>query len=235
MSAPAGMPPTVKSGTSPIVWILAIVGGLVVVGILAAAGLTFFVVHKVRQAGFDPDLMRRNPGLAVSKMIAATNPDVEVVSTDDNAGTITIRDKKNGKVVTVTFDAVKNGQFRMNAQSEDGTASMQFGGDVGKLPSWVPHYPGSTPKGTFSVKGSGGDGSGEVRSFTFTTKDQAPKAISFYQDKAKELGMKANLTGTTDEGGMIIAADEDSKRTLTVVVVGGSGETTVNVSYAQKR
>jgi len=229
------MPPAAPRNTSPLVWILAIVGGLVVVGILFAVGVTFFVVHKVRQAGFDPELMRRNPGLAVSKMIATTNPDVDVVSTNDNAGTITVRDKKTGKTVTMTFDDAKNGQFKMNAQSEDGTASMQFGGGVGELPSWVPHYPGSTPKGTFSMKGSGNDGSGEVRSFTFTTKDPASKAMSFYQDKAKELGMKANLTGTSGEGGMIIAADDDSKRTLTVVVVGGSGETTVNVSYVQKK
>lgn len=235
MSAPAGMPPAAPRKTSPIVWILAIVGGLVVIGILFAVVVTFFVVHKVRQAGFDPELMRRNPGLAVSKMIAATNPDVDVVSTDDNAGTITIRDRKTGKVVTVTFDDVKNGQFKMRAQSEDGTASMQFGGGADKLPSWVPHYPGSTAQATFSIKGDAGDGSGEGGNFTFTTKDTASKALSFYQDKAKEMGMKTNLTSTTEQGGMIIASDDDSKRTLTVVVGGGSGDTTVNVTYAQKK
>jgi len=231
-----GMPPAAPRRTSPIVWILAIVGGLVVIGILFAVGLTFLVVHKVRQAGFDPELMRRNPGLAVGKMIAATNPDVEVMSTNDNAGTITLRDRKTGKVVTMTFDQVKNGQFKMRAQSDDGTASMQFGGGVDKLPSWVPHYPGSTAQATFSIKGDAGDGSGEGGNFTFTTKDPASKALSFYQDKAREMGMKTNLTSTTEQGGMIIASDDDSKRTLTVVVGGGgSGDTTVNVTYAVKK
>jgi hypothetical protein len=237
MSAQMGMPPAAPRKTSPVVWILAIVGGLIVVGVLMVVGFTFFFLHKVREAGFDPELMRRNPGLAVSKMIATANPDAEVVRTDENAGTITIRDRKTGKVVTMTFDEVKNGRFKMSAQGEDGkNATVEIGGGTGKLPTWVPNYPGSTSQSTFSVRGNAEDGSGEGGNFTFTTKDPASKTLSFYQDKAKELGMKTNVTSTTDQGSMIIASDEDNKRTLTVVVVGGgSGETTVNVTYAQKK
>jgi hypothetical protein len=236
MSAPVGVAAAAPSKTSPIVWVLVILLGLFVLGGLAVAGFTFFVVHKVRQAGLDPDLIRRNPGLAVGKMIAAANPDAEVIHTDDSAGTITIRDRKTGKVVTMTFDQAKNGQFKMTTQDEDGkNASVEFGGGTGKLPSWVPNYPGSTAQATFSVKGDSSDGSGEGGNFTFTTKDSASKTMSFYQDKAKEMGMKVNLTSTTEQGGMIIAADEDSKRSLTVVVGGGSGDTTVNVTYGQKK
>lgn len=235
MSAPVGMPPAAPRKTSPLVWVLVIVLGLFLLGGLAFAGLTFFVFHKVRQAGIDPDLIRRNPGLAVGKMIAAANPDAEVVRTDDNAGTITIRDRKTGKIVTMTFDQAKNGRFKMSAQGDDGnTATMEIGGGAGKLPSWVPNYPGSTAQGTFSLRGDASDGSGEGGNFTFTTKDSASKAMSFYRDKAKEMGMKVNLTSTTEQGGMIIASDDDSKRSLTVVVEGGSGDTTVNVTYAQK-
>ena len=230
------MPVPPPRSTSPIVWILGIVGGLIVIVILCVVGFTFFVVHKVKQAGFDPELMRRNPGMAVGKMIATANPDAEVLSTDDNAGTITIRDRKTGKVVTITFDQAKNGQFKMSAVGDDGNASLEIGGGAGKLPSWVPNYPGSTAQGTFAVKGNSNDGSGEGGNFTFTTKDPASKALGFYQDKAKEMGMKVSLNSTTDQGGMIIAADDDNKRTLTVVVGGGSdGDTTVNVTYARKR
>ena len=241
MSAPgvgaqAGMPPVAPRKTSPLVWVLVIVLGLFVLGALAVVGTGLFIVHKARQAGIDPELMRRNPGLAMGKLIAAANPDAEVVSTDDNAGTITIRDRRTGKVVTMTFDQAKSGQFKFSAQDEDGkTASMQFGGVAGRLPSWVPNYPGSTIQGTFSVRGDSSDGSGEGGNFTFTTKDTATKAMSFYQDKAKEMGMKVSLASTTEQGGMIIATDDDNKRSLTVVVGGGSGDTTVNVTYAQKR
>ncbi len=237
MSAPApgGMPPVQPRSTSPVLWILGIVGGLIVIVILCVVGFTFFVVHKVKQAGFDPELMRRNPGMAIGKMIATANPDAEVVSTNDNDGTITIRDKKTGKVVTMTFDQAKNGQFKMSAQGDDGTASIEIGGGAGKLPSWVPSYPGSTAQSTFNVTGSSNDGAGDAGNFTFTTKDSPSKAMAFYQDKAKEMGMKVNLTTTTDQGGIIIAADEDSKRSLKVVVGGSSGDTTVNVTYAHKK
>ncbi len=237
MTPPASGPVPVQAGprkTSPLVWVLVIVLGLFVLGGIAVAGFTFFVVHKVRQAGLDPDLIRRNPGLAVGKLITSVNPDVDVINTDENAGTITIRDRKTNKVVTLTFDQVKNGQFKMSATDENGKATMEIGGDA-KLPSWVPNYPGSEAKGTFAVKGDAGDGSGEGGNFTFTTRDSASKVLEFYQDKAKELGMKVNVTSTTDQGGMIIASDEDSKRSLTIVVGGSSGDTTVNLTYGLKR
>jgi hypothetical protein len=64
--AAAAAPVVVKRGTSPIVWVLVIVLGLFVFGILAVVGTGFFVFHKARQAGLDPELLRRNPGLAVS-------------------------------------------------------------------------------------------------------------------------------------------------------------------------
>ena len=224
-----------KRRTSPIVWVLVIILGLFVLGCIGVVGTGLFLVHKARQAGLDPELMRRNPGLAMGKLIAAANPDAEVVSTDDNAGTITIRDRKTGKVMTMTFDQAKNGKFKLTTEGDDGkVASVELGGGDGKLPSWVPNYPGSSTHGNFSVKGASNDGSGEGGNVTFTTSDPAEKVMAFYQDKAKEMGMKVNVTTTSASGGMIIASDEDSKRSLTVVVGGGSSETTVNLTYARK-
>ena len=89
----------VKRKTSPLVWVLIIVLGLFVLGGIVTGGAVMFFLHKARQAGFDAGLIGRNPGLAISKMIAAANPDVEVLSTDDGSGKITMRDKKTGKVV----------------------------------------------------------------------------------------------------------------------------------------
>ncbi|SPE35082.1 conserved hypothetical protein [Candidatus Sulfopaludibacter sp. SbA6] len=237
---PAAQPaPVVAPGprkTSPIVWVLVIVLGLFVLGFIGVVGTGYFLVHKVRQAGLDPALISRNPGLAMAKLITAVNPDAEVIRTDENAGTITVRDRTNGKVMTFSFDDVRNGKFNMKVQGDDGkTATVEIGGAGGKLPSWVPSYPGSTAQGTFSVRGTSEDGSGEGGNFTFTTPDAPSKVMTFYQDKANELGMKANLTTNTPDGGMLIVADEGSQRTLTVVVGKGSPDTTVNVTYAVKK
>jgi len=242
MSAPPpGAPPApgvapVPRKTSPIVWILVIVLGFFVLGFIGIVGTGLFVAHKVKQAGLDPALISRNPGLAMAKLITAVNPDAEVLGHDDSAGTITVRDRKSGKVMTFSFDDVRNGKFNMKVQGDDGkTATVEIGGAAGKLPSWVPSYPGSTAQGTFSVRGTANDGSGEGGNFTFTTPDAPSKVMTFYQDKAKDLGMKASLTTNTPDGGMLIFVNEDSQRSLTIVVGKGSPDTTVNVTYGVKR
>ena len=233
-AAPVAGAVPVKRKTSPLVWVLVIILGLFVLGAIATIGTGLFLVHKVRQAGFDPELMRQNPGLAITKMIAKANPDVDVLSTDEGAGKITVRDKKTGKVVTMTFDDAKNGKFSFSAQGDDGkTASLEIGAGADKLPSWIPAYPGAKVEGTFAINGDSGQGTGG--SFGFSTSDAPARVMSFYQDKCKELGINIKMTTTTDKGGMIVAADEGDSRTLQVIVGSESGATKVQVIYGLKK
>ena len=233
-AAPVAGAAPVQRKTSPLVWVLVIILGLFVLGAIGVVGTGLFLVHKVRQAGFDPELMKQNPGLAITKMIASANPDVEVLNTDEGAGKITVRDKKTGKVVTMTFDDAKNGKFSFSAQGDDGkTASLEFGAGADKLPSWIPAYPGAKVEGTFAINGDGGQGNGG--SFGFSTSDAPAKVMSFYQDKCKELGINIKMTTTTDKGGMIMAADEGEARTLQVIVGSESGATKVQVIYGLKK
>jgi hypothetical protein len=224
----------VKRKTSPLVWVLIIILGLFVLGGIVTVGAGMFFLHKARQAGLDPDLIRRNPGLAVSKMIATANPDVEVLSTDEGAGKITIRDKKTGKVVTMTFDDAKKGKFSFTAEGDDGkTASLEIGTGADKLPSWVPAYPGAKVEGTFNMTGDSGKGNGGA--FGFSTSDAPSKVMSFYQDKCKELGIDVKMVTTTEKGGMILGADKGETHSLQVIVGSESGETKVQVLYGLKK
>lgn len=217
------MAPPVKRGTSPLVWILVGILGLFLLCVVGLVGAGIFVA--------------RNPGMVMSKLITAANPDAEVVSTDMGSKTLRIRDKRTGKEVTVSFDDVKNGRFKMSAIGDDGqVASVEIGGGAGQLPKWVPTYPGATARGNFTAKGESADGMGEGGMVSFTTSDPGSKVISFYEDKCKEMGMNVNLSGTTAEGGMIVATDESSRRTLHVMVGGGSGsDTTIAVTFGRKR
>ncbi len=229
---PVPGPAPVRRKTSPIVWILVVVLGVMVLGAAALVGTGLFFVHKARQAGLDPELARRNPAYAAAKMIVAMNPDISEVSHNDNAGTITVRDRRTGKEVTLSFDELRHGRLRFTAEQEGGkTASVEFGGAVKSLPAWVPDYPGST--GTFSMHGNAAEGEGG--NFVFTTKDSPSHVMQFYQDKARERGMKVNLTATSDEGGTVIASEDNGDRSLTVIVGGSADGTTVNVTYGQKR
>jgi hypothetical protein len=133
----------------------------------------------------------------------------------------------------VSFDRGRDGGFAIQTRGADGkNATVEFGTAAGKAPRWVPEYPGSHP--TFSMRGTA-DGGAEGGNFTFTTSDDPSKVKSFYMDKCRDLGMKLNLESTTEEGGMIVAADEGGdRRSLTVIVGGNRGETTVNVTYGRK-
>lgn len=233
---PGSMPPPVaKSGTSPIVWILVAVGGLFVLFLIGIFGIGALFVHKAHQAGLSTELMRRNPAAAIARMAAVANKDVEIVGEDDNAGTITLRDRNTGKTVTMAFDQVKKG-FRISADGDDGKrAEVQFGGGPIKLPGWVPEYPGSDIQGTFSARGTDGNGEGAGGNYTFTTSDSSSHVMSFYEGKAKDLGMKVNFTASGAGGGTMIAADDNDRRSLTVIVGSDSRQTTVNVTYGEKR
>lgn len=239
-SAPQMPPPvapvssTGPRKTSPIVWVLVIILGFFILGGLAVGGFTLFVVHKAREAGISPDLWRRNPAAATARVLAAANPDIEIVSQDDGSGTVSVRDRKNGKVTTWNLDQAKQGRFSITAEDENGkNATVEFGaGAAHRLPSWVPSYPGVSAQSTFAITGSGSDGAGGT--FAFNTPDPAADVISFYQDKVKDLGMKVQVNATTGGGGVITASDDEDKRTLNIIVGRDSGKTSVSVTYGAK-
>ena len=216
------------------------VGIVIVLGIAAVGVGSYFIIQGVKHAGFDSALMKNNPGLAMAKMAAAFNPDLETVSTNDTAGTIVMREKSTGKTVTMRFDPDKKTmvvvgddgkEVKLSAsgdsksggvevQTADGT--LKFGAAAGNTaPAWVPVYPGSTPQGTMSSQTN----DGKQNTFTFKTKDAAGKVLSYYQDELKSANFTIGLMSSSDAGGMLQAADQNKERTI-VITAGTSGDGT---------
>ena len=221
--------------TSPWVWILVILLGIVVVGGLATFAGGMFLVHKAREAGVDAQLFRENPGLAIGKLIAAANPDAEVVRTDDGAGTVTLRDRRTGKEMTITFDQARKGNFHFEADGDDGKIRLEAGGEGVNVPANVPRYPGAKVQGSFEVDGNDkGDGGGAYE-YGFSTPDAPAKVVAFYRQKLEEMGMKLALQNSTPDGGMLVAEDDANRRTLRVIVSRDSGGTTINVTARVKK
>ena len=227
--APGGAPPQRK--TSPIVWVLIILVGLFVLGGIAVVGAGWFVVHKVKQAGLDPELMQRNPALAMSKLVAAVNPNLKVLDVNERKGVITVREKSTGKVVTLNFDDVKKGHIVVEDKSEGKSATMEFGSTSAKLPAWLPAYPGANVQGTFAVN----SGEGEGGTFSFNSKDPPAKIVEFYQDGLKQAGFKITTTATSADSSMLAAEDESTKRNVMVTVGSGSEGSTVNIVFGSKK
>ncbi len=249
---PPGYPPyPVKKKTSPLVWILLGLGIFFALLIMVGVGAVFFAVHKAKQAGLDPDLVKRNPALAAVKVMAALNPDIEVLSLNEQKGLVTVRDKKSGKTYNVDFDDAKRGKFVFEEEGKppvtitsknngDGTievnsadGSLKIGGGKAKVPAWVPDYPGSDPQGAFSAQNA----EGSSGSYAFKTSDPVEKVSKFFQDGFRSEGMNVTDTVTNQDGhgqnAMIKA--EQAPKTALVLVGTENGTTNVSVTFTVKK
>jgi len=230
-----------------VVWIVGGCGGLVVLAALVGGLGMYYVAHKVKQAA-------HNPALAVTRMLAAANPDVDVVSTDEDKGTITVRDKKTGKTMTMNFADAQKGKFvfeqdgqkvQMEAHGEgdkgsfevkssEGSMKFQAGAGSEKLPDWLPAYPGSAPQGAFSMQNP----KETTGSFNFVTKDSIEQVMRYYEDALKKAGLKVTSNTMQQDGktGLGIVTGEDGEKRKAVVNATASAEgTNVGVTFTAAR
>lgn len=236
-----------KKKTSPLVWVLAGCGGLVLVVVIVLAVGGFLVGRKIKSFAADAE---RNPAVAAAEMVVLASPDLEMVDKDYDRGTITIRNKKTGEVITMDAEDAKNGRFRFRNEKgeevtfegkgdkEGGTlkvtgkdGEMTFGaGTEIEAPNWLPVYPDATAQGNYS----GTTAEGRSGGFTFQTPDEVQKVISFYKRAFENEGLEVNsstfeqnghvaggtVTGTAGnrEAGVTVGRDTDSNTTTATVM-----------------
>jgi hypothetical protein len=247
-SRPINIAPKKKKG--PWFWVLLGCGGLIVIGAIVILAGSFFVMNKMKQAGIDPELMQKNPAMAVAKMMAAVNPDIEVLSVDDAAGVIRVRDKKTGKALTVNladamkgkivFEDDKSGKVEIQAEGEGDKASLSIKGGEGsltmganteKLPEWLPAYPGAEGTGAFAVRGK----DQQSASYTFKTGDAVVDVVAFYEDAFKNEGMEVEKKAAAGAGSIVTAKDSAGQRTSAVTINRQGDATLVTVTYESKK
>lgn len=248
-------PPPPQKKSNVLMWVLAGCGTFIVLGVIVVALGGYFVWNKAKEAGLDPELMQKQPALAVAKMMVATNPDVELVSVDDEKGLITVKDKKTGKTVTINLDQAKSGKitFKGDGQDEEVTLEAKGEGETGSLevkskdgtavfgagsaanlPDWFPSYPGATVQGTYSAAGKDGEGG----SFGFTTTDSIDQVVKFYEDNLKQAGLNITANTVQQNGEVsirsLVGEDKGKKRTAFVNAFSEKGQTRVTVVFASK-
>ncbi|HEY7698165.1 MAG TPA: hypothetical protein VIE88_07095 [Vicinamibacteria bacterium] len=248
-NAPVAPQQPQKKGLSPLAWVGIGCLGLLVIGGIVATVVTVFIAGKVKQVATE---MEEDPVATTAKLLAAANPDVELVSTDKENRTVTFREVKTGKELTFGYDDIEKGRVTFSSGSEtaelavtpgdegsgaltvktsEGTATFRAGDDAVDLPSWVPVYPGVTPKGNFSAEGA----DQRTGTFSFTSDDDLESILDFYEGEAKNAGLESKSRTTTNEGGILIIGSSDDSRGLTVMASKkGSGAEFV-VSFNEKR
>lgn len=243
-SAPVSpVAPAAPKKRGPLFYGLIGCGALLVIGVLVTVAGGLFIAHKAKQAGIDPELAERNPTLAAAKMMIAVNPNLELVSSDDDRGTVTIREKKTGKTITVNMQDIKSGRLvfegdngeRVEVQGgESGARISTSEGSVevgaGKLPSWVPAYPGAKLEGGLNANANG-DESGTA---TLRTRDTVERVAAFYEQGFKNAGMTVEKETAGDSGNSevtITGKDESGRRNAAAVISKDGSETRVGLTF----
>lgn len=241
-------PPPPKKGMGPLAWIGIGCGVIIVLCLIFVVGAGFWAKSKI-------DKYKNNPARAAMEMAALANPDLEVVSSDDKAQTVTIRNKKTNETMTLNAEDVKNGHFKVT--TDKGSATFDAGangvsikgtdekgqtttvnagtGAPQNLPSWLPTYPGGKVQGGFDATSA----DGRSAMFTVTTGDSFEKVLGFYEEQLKSGGFKVEkATATGGDGktsGTVSGRSSDDKRTVTVIVGNASEGTTATVTFSDKK
>jgi hypothetical protein len=220
-----------KAKIHPLVWILAGLAAVVVLLAVAVVVGGLLLVNKAREAGVDAEMFRKNPAVAITKMVTAMNPDAEILSVDEGRGMLVVRDKRTGKTVTLRFDDVRNGKVTIEGDDKQEVIVTGGAGTDVKLPRWVPRYPGAAAKATVSVQNPDQD-TGNV---TLTTSDDPRAVLDFYEKEFQKEApaWKTSLTRSSD-GGVIHASDENTERTVTVAVGRSGSDTAINLTFTRK-
>ena len=221
--------PEPKKGLSPLAWIGIGCGGLVLLSIVAMTVLGVSLFNWGRGALEDAsgeqslsDLVQSledNPIRTVAETMIRMNPEFELISTDDAAGTITFRNVETGEEATLNFEDIAEGRFTMTTtegevvvetpeESDGGGGGVTFTGpagqtrlganvDLGDLPEWVPVYPGSSdvqlPYVTSTPEGQSGMMSGK-------TVDSVQQVGDFFQSTVEANGLTVDNVTSTQSG-----------------------------------
>lgn len=249
---PQGAPQ--KKGLSPLAWVGIGCGVVVLIVIVVLVAGSLFVVHKAKQAGFDPALWAKHPAVAAAKVITAANPDLEVVKVDEDAGTITIRNKKSGEVVTVNLEDVKHGkvsfksltsgkEININAHADEKGGSFQVtdekgkttfsagAGEGSKLPEWVPVYPGTEPTVGFSMT----QGDTQRAAASAETDASVDEVVEFFAKKLEAEGYSVRKISSSEAdktSAMVMATNDAAKRSVQVGVTREDNKTKIAITFS---
>jgi len=243
--------PATKKGLPTWAWVGIGCGALIVIVMIVMTVAGFLVANKVKDVAGD---FEDNPAMATARLIVKLNPELEEVSTDEEAGTITVRNTKTGKIVTVDFDDIENGKFSfttdegevtvdasgvadsgsVNITTEDGSVVYSAGVVSDEVPDWVPVYPGAEPANRHSLNTADSTNGG----FELQTSDPVAKVLEFYRSALEGKGYEISVnTFSQDdtEGGMVNGSSEDTGRTVMAILNSENGVTTVSVNYSESR
>lgn len=245
-TTPSGMPAP-RKGMGPLGWIAIGCGAIALIAFLAIVAGGWFVKSKV-------DQYKDNPTIAAAEIMVRANPDLELVSSDPEKGTMTIKNSKTGETVTMNAEDIENG--KLTFETAEGTteidasqagetgsikvsgadgAEVTWGGEAPKnLPDWVPVIAGATVQGAMDATNA----EERTASFALSTDESLDAVVDFYETKLEEAGLKVTKN-TMDVNGersaMVSGTSEDEKRSVVAIIGVQNGTTQANINFTEKK
>jgi len=223
--------------------------GLLVLVLVVVFALGFFAVRKVKEVA--GDIENSSPEMVAARLMIKAQPDIEEVSEDADAGTITIREKKSGKEITVNLKELSEGHFvfdtdeghvEISAGEGDGggvTISSEKGkmvlgkGVEGSCPDWLPIPEGLKARGQYMMDDEGG----RKGALTLEGELDASKIEAFYEKKLKDDGFEVQKNSFSHEKQSMTVLQAENKEkghTLTVTIVEDENGPAATVAYQEE-
>jgi hypothetical protein len=244
-----------KKGLPTLAWIGIGCGVLVVIVAIALTVSGLFVAKKIKDVAGDLDF-EGNPAMVAARVIVRMNPELEEVSVDEEAGTITVRHTETGETVTLSIEDLQEGRISFetdegevtieaSGEPEEGTLKVKSGDDTwtlrtgmettGDVPDWVPVYPELTPENPHSVTTDEGLNGG----FQLETGDGVDQVVAFYRHQLSGADFETRVNefsgGDGESGAVVYGEKESAGRSVTIMVrQDEEGATRIAVSYQQR-
>jgi len=164
-------------------------GTILIICVLVASLLVGWCKRKL-------DDFAKNPEKAAAEMVVKLNPDLEMVSTDDTKGEMTIRNKK-GEVTTLSYKDISEG--RITVRDKDGNLTMLGTGDLSQVPEWVPRLPNASDEISVMHTEANGKIAGMLNA---TTTDPIETVEEFFKSRATELGLSESNRSSFSTNGV---------------------------------
>jgi uncharacterized protein YneF (UPF0154 family) len=241
-----------KKGLPVWAWVGIGCGALMILVLVVVMVGGFFVARKVKDVAAD---FEENPAMATARMIVKLNPELEEVSTDEDAGTMTVRNTKTGEEITVNFEDIEEGKFSFTTDKgeitvdasemketgsikvtdDEGAVVLSTGGAVSDdLPPWVPVYPGSEPANRHTMRTE----QEQTGGFELETTASVAEALEFYRTALQGEGYEVSVnTFTQDdsEGGMVNGSHGENGRNVVAIFNSQrSRPTKILISYSER-
>ena len=203
-------------------WIAIGCGGIAVLGAIGITVLGWFAFNKAKDVASE---FEDNPSKAAAELVVRMNPDLEMVESDEDAGTITVREKSSGKVLTFDYADIKEG--RISFETEEGRVEI---GQSGELPDWVPVHPAtSSQQAAFQTTGP----SGEAGHVALTVDADADDVVSFYKEALESAGYEVSVSSFSGGGeSASIVSGQKGSGNVVATVSEAEGHTQVALQYS---